>query len=64
MVTPHEMRQFASDCLRWSDDAPNASHRELMKQIARTWLKTAARIERHISEGGELALPDLRSKLN
>ena len=64
MVTPHEMRQFALDCLRWSEQSPNLSHRDLMKQIAKTWASTAARIERHIGDGGELALPDLRSKLN
>ena len=64
MVTPREMREFADDCIRWSHEAANASHRELMKEIARTWVKTAARIERHLGDGGELALPDLRTKLN
>ena len=64
MVTPVEMRLFALDCLRWSDETHNASQRDLMQQIAHTWLSTAAKIERHVSNGGELALPDLRSKLN
>ena len=64
VVTPQEMRLFASDCIRWSDETANASHRDLMKQIAQTWTNTASSIERHISNGGELTLPDLRSKLN
>ena len=64
MVTSQEMRLFALDCLRWSEETPNPSHRDLMKQIAKTWASTAARIERHIGDGGELAAPDLRSKLN
>ena len=64
MVTPQGMRLFALDCLGWSEETANASHRHLMLRIAKTWMKTAASIERHVSDGGELALPDLRSKLN
>jgi hypothetical protein len=64
MVTPQEMRLFALDCLRWSDEAHNASQRDLMQQIAHAWMNTASRIDRHIGDGRELAVPDLRSKLN
>ena len=64
MVTPDEMRLFALDCLRWSDETHNASQRDLMLQIADTWMTTATKIERHVGNGGESALPDLRSKLN
>jgi hypothetical protein len=65
MVTSQEMRLFALDCLRWADEAAaNASQRDLMLRIAKTWTNTASTIERHDSNGGELALPDLRSKLN
>jgi hypothetical protein len=63
-TTTEEMRQFALDCLRWSDETPNPSHRDLMLRIAKTWMNTASSIERHIGDGGELALPDLRIKLN
>ena len=64
MVTTLEMRDFAADCLRWSGETKNASQRELMKQIAKSWTNTAATIERHIRNGGKKALPDLRTKLN
>jgi hypothetical protein len=64
MVTPQEMRLFALDCLRWSEETANASHRDLILRIAKTWMNTASSIERHISDGYELATPDLRSKLN
>ena len=64
MVTPREMRLFALDCARWSYETHNASHRDLMQQIAHAWMKTASNIERHVRDGGELAAPDLRSKLN
>ena len=64
MVTTQEMRLFALDGMRWSEETANASHRDLMLRIAKTWMKTAASIERHIGDGGELAAPDLRNKLN
>ena len=64
MVTPEEMRLFAADCLRWSDQTANPSQRDLMVQIAKTWMGTAAALERRLSMGDELALPDLRSKLD
>ena len=64
MVTTEEMRMFALDCLRWAEEADNASHRNLMIQLARTWMQTASSIERHLSDGGALASADLRTKLD
>ena len=64
MVTPEEMRLFALECLRWSDQTDNASHRDLMIRVAKSWMNTATAIERRLSTGAELALPDLRSKLD
>jgi hypothetical protein len=64
MVTPQEIRLFALDCLRWSDEADNSGHRDLMLRVAKAWMIIASSIERHIGDGGEVALPDLRSKLN
>ena len=64
MVTTEEMRKFAIECLRWSDQTDNPSHRDLMIRVAKTWMGTAAAIERRVSMGDELALRDLRSKLD
>jgi hypothetical protein len=64
MVTPDEMRLFALECLRWSEETDNASHRDLMIRVAKTWMSTASAIEQRLSMGDELALPDLRSKLD
>jgi hypothetical protein len=64
MVTPDEMRIFAAECLRWSDQAGNASHRDLMVRIAKQWMTTAAMIERRVAAGDQLAAPDLRNKLD
>lgn len=63
MVTPQEMRLFAAECLRWSDVTDNASQRDLMIRIAKSWMHTAATLDRHI-ESGEEVLPDLRRKLD
>jgi hypothetical protein len=64
MVTSLDMRLFASDCLRWSAETSNASHRDLMLRIAKTWIDTASSIERRPSNHADVVLPDLRRKLN
>jgi hypothetical protein len=63
MVSPEEMRLFALDCLRWAELTDNPSDRGLMIQIAKSWMNTASRLERHTDNGGEL-VPDLRHKLD
>jgi hypothetical protein len=64
MVTPNEMRLFALECLRWSEETNNPSHRDLMVQLAKTWMNTASAIEHRVSIGDELACADLRCKLD
>jgi hypothetical protein len=64
MVTPIEMRLFARDCLRWADQTDNASNRELVLRISRSWMEAASAIDRRVAEGAELANPDLRTKLD
>jgi hypothetical protein len=63
MVTTQDMRLFALDCMRWSEETANASHRDLMLRIAKTWMNTASSIERHIASGDE-AISDMRCKLD
>jgi len=64
MVTPDEMRTFALDCLRWSELTDNPSHRDLMVNVAKTWMDTAFAIERRVATGGTLVSADLRNKLD
>jgi len=64
MVTPDEMRRFALECLRWSDQTDNPSQRDLMIRVAKSWMHTAAAIDRRLAMGDDLAFPDLRSKLD
>ena len=35
-----------------------------MIRIAKSWMNTASAIERHVEAGEELAVPDLRTKLD
>jgi hypothetical protein len=63
MVTPQEVRLFALECLRWAEETDNASHRDLMLNVAKTWMGIAATLERKIEDGGEI-FPDLRPKLD
>jgi hypothetical protein len=63
MVTSQEMRLFALECLRWSEEADDASQRDLMIRVARSWMDTASTIERRVSSGDELA-DELRIKLD
>ena len=63
MITPQEMRLFALDCLRWAEETDNASHRDLMVSIAKTWIATAATLERKRDDGADI-FPDLRAKLD
>jgi hypothetical protein len=57
------MRKFAAECLRWSEKTGNASQRDLMIQIAKSWMATASALERRVDDGDEL-WPDLRRKLD
>jgi hypothetical protein len=64
MVTPQEMRQFAAECLRWSEETDNASQRDLMVRIARRWVLTAKALENRMAAVDQLAAIDLRTKLD
>jgi hypothetical protein len=58
------MREFALDCLGWAEGISNASHRNLMLNVAKTWMGTASAIERRLANGAVLASPDLKNKLD
>jgi hypothetical protein len=64
VVTPNEMRLFALDCLHWAELTDNASHRDLMLSVAKTWMNTASAIERRVANGETLVSADLRGKLD
>jgi hypothetical protein len=57
------MREFALECLRWSEETDNASQRDIMVQLAKTWMNAANQIDWHVAHGGE-AFADIRPKLD
>jgi hypothetical protein len=61
-VSPQDMRLFALECLRWSEETEDASQRDLMVRVARTWMKTASLLDQRVRDGEHL-VDDLRLKL-
>jgi hypothetical protein len=61
MVTTRSLRRFSLDCLHWAGDFSNPCVRQIIVDVARSWLKIAHFIEIQ-SDGHDV--PDLRSKLN
>lgn len=49
MTSPNDYRQFARDCLRWADGTSDPIHKQTMRDLARTWLRTAAVVERSLA---------------
>jgi len=47
-VSPLDMRLFALECLRWSEETDDASQRDLMVRVARTWMKTALMLDQRV----------------
>jgi hypothetical protein len=45
MISPQDYRQFAMDCARWAEATANASHRQILQDMAWHWLKIAMEIE-------------------
>ena len=46
MTSPKDYRDFALDCLRWAERTSNPSHKQVMYDLARTWMNTARIAER------------------
>ena len=65
MTTTTDYRDFACDCLRWTEQAKDASERDTLIGIARLWLNVATRLDRHIAlaDDGAVILRELRAKL-
>jgi hypothetical protein len=60
-VTTRSMRRFSLDCLHWAEEFSNPCDRQIIVDVARSWLTIANFIE--VKSDGH-AVPDLRSKLN
>jgi hypothetical protein len=44
-TAPAELREFAQECLRWAGETKSERHRQVLLEMARTWLQGAMEIE-------------------
>jgi hypothetical protein len=44
-ASSQEFREFAQECLRWAGETKSERHREVLLEMARTWLQAAVEIE-------------------
>ena len=40
-----EFREFAQECLRWAGATKSEPHRQVLLEMARTWLQAAVEVE-------------------
>jgi hypothetical protein len=66
MTTPHDFRVFALDCLRWADDAPDASHEQTLLDIAKLFMRRSLEMDELslLADGESPLVDDLRMKLD
>ena len=62
-ITTVEMREFAHQCLLWSEDMSDAGQRNLVVRVAQSWINIASSLDHHVDEGMDL-VGDLRRKLD
>jgi len=58
-----EIREFAAQCLRWSEGTKDRSQRDLIVRVARDWMNTASALDRGLDDG-MILVGDLRRKLD
>jgi hypothetical protein len=44
-ASPKEFREFAQECMRWAGETKSQRHRQVLLEMARTWLQAALEIE-------------------
>ena len=44
-ASPKEFREFAEECLRWSDETKSERHRQVLLDMAKTWMQAALQID-------------------
>jgi hypothetical protein len=43
--SPEEFREFAQECLRWAGETKSDRHRQVLLEMARTWIQAALEVE-------------------
>jgi hypothetical protein len=47
--SPKESREFAQECLRWADETKSERHRQVLLDMAKTWMQAALQLERSLA---------------
>src|SRR5947209_10553264 len=47
--SPKEFREFAQECLRWADETKSERHRQVLLDMAATWMQAALQLERNFA---------------
>jgi hypothetical protein len=55
--SPKEFREFAAECLRWAAETKSERHRQILQEMAKTWMEAALEIERSWALEDNLPLP-------
>jgi hypothetical protein len=66
MITPHDFRVFAMDCLNWADAAADASQEQILLDIAKLFMRRSLEMDDLVmlSNGESPLMDDLRVKLD
>jgi hypothetical protein len=48
-ASPQEFREFAQECLRWADETKSEGHRQVLREMAGTWMQAALQLERSLA---------------
>ena len=48
-ASPKEFREFAQECLRWADETKSERHRQVLREMAKTWMQAALQLERSLA---------------
>jgi hypothetical protein len=61
-ASPKEFREFAHDCLRWADETKSERHRQVLLDMAKTWMQAASQLERSLALIDDDLTPPRRSQ--
>jgi hypothetical protein len=61
-ASPKEFREFAQECLRGADETKSERHRQVLLDMAKTWMQAALQLERSLALIDDDLTPPRRSQ--
>jgi hypothetical protein len=55
-ASPKEFREFAQECLRWATETKSERHRQVLLEMAKTWMQGALEVEHNLGLMDDLPL--------